>query len=62
VEVAGGKGDIDALQESDLSIFVDAKNIIEGHQELPIKIDAPKNITIHPSMTNVTVNFTERTS
>lgn len=62
VKVEGTKDKIKTLSATDLSVYVDAQNVSEGTEELPIKVDGPEGITTSLSTANLKLIFTKQTS
>lgn len=62
VKVEGTKDKIKTLSATDLSVYVDAQNVSEGTEELPIKVDGPAGITTSLSTANLKLIFTKQTS
>lgn len=62
IDAEGEEAEIANLNEADINVFVDASEVKEGTQELPVQVEGPDGVTYNPSFANVKIKFTKQAS
>lgn len=60
IDAEGKEAEIANLNKADINVFVDASNVKEGTQELPVQVEGPDGVSYSPSFANVKIKFTKQ--